>query len=60
MSNRKNSTAAASAGLGLGAALAIVMSWTANKAIIWALIHGILGWFYVVYYILFKDGWSWL
>ena len=53
-------TAAAGAGLGLGAALAMVMSWTANKAILWALFHGLLGWFYVVYYILVKDGWTWL
>jgi hypothetical protein len=30
------------------------MSWTANKSILWAIIHGILGWLYVVYYALFK------
>jgi hypothetical protein len=34
--------------------LAIAMSWTANKSIIWAIIHGFIGWFYVLYYALFK------
>ena len=60
MSDSKGSNAAAGAGLGFGAALAIVMSWTANKAILWALLHGLLGWIYVIYYIVAKDGWSWL
>ena len=41
-------------GISFGSALAIVMSWTANKSIIWAIIHGVLGWIYVVYYALFK------
>ena len=57
--SKSGNNAAAGAGIGLGAALAIVMSWTANKAILWALVHGVLGWIYVIYYILFKDGWSW-
>ena len=61
MSAMKNgNNAAAGAGLGFGAALAMVMSWTANHAILWALVHGLLGWIYVVYYVLTKDGWSWL
>jgi hypothetical protein len=61
MSGKGNSSnAAAGAGLGFGAALAIVMSWTANKAIVLAIFHGLLGWIYVIYYIMFKVGWSWL
>ena len=58
--SKKGSNAAAGAGLGFGAALAMVMSWTANKAVLWALLHGLLGWIYVIYYIVVKDGWSWL
>ena len=58
--NSKGNTAAAGAGLGIGAALAIVMSWTANKAVLWAILHGVLGWLYVIYYLIFKDGWTWL
>ncbi len=61
MSNKsKSANAAAGAGLGFGAALAIVMSWSANKAILWALLHGVLGWIYVIYHIVFKSGWTWL
>jgi len=41
-------------GVGFGSALAIVMSWTANKSILWAILHGVFSWFYVVYYALFK------
>ncbi|PYU06838.1 MAG: hypothetical protein DMG33_06620 [Acidobacteria bacterium] len=42
---------AASAGYGLGATLAVILSWESNHAIIWALLHGLLSWFYVIYYI---------
>jgi len=41
-------------GLSFGSALAIAMSWTANKSILWAVIHGFMSWFYVLYYALFK------
>jgi hypothetical protein len=41
-------------GITFGSALAIAISWSANKSIIWAIIHGILGWIYVVYYALVK------
>ncbi len=41
-------------GISFGSVLAIVMSWTANKSILWAIFHGIIGWIYVLYYILFK------
>jgi hypothetical protein len=49
----RNSTgSAATAGIGFGAALAIAISWTANKSILWAIIHGVLSWLYVIYYAL--------
>ena len=41
-------------GITFGSALAIVISYTANKSILWAIIHGILGWIYVIYAALFK------
>ncbi len=60
MSNgKKKGGLFAGSSIGFGAVLAIVMSWTANKAILWAIIHGILGWIYVVYYLLFHHDWSW-
>ena len=41
-------------GITFGTALAIAISWSANKSILWAIIHGLLSWFYVIYYALFK------
>jgi len=35
-------------GVGFGSALAIAISYTANHSILWAIIHGILGWLYVI------------
>ena len=44
------SSDAAKAGIGFGTALAIAISWSANYSILWAIIHGILSWVYVIYY----------
>ena len=43
----------ARSGIGFGTALAIAISWSANKSILWAIIHGIFSWLYVVYYAVF-------
>lgn len=43
---------AAKVGIGFGSALAITISWSANKSILWAIIHGFLSWIYVIYYAL--------
>ena len=45
--------------IGLGSILAIVISWTTHHAIGWALIHGILGWIYVIYYLFTDSSWTW-
>ena len=47
-------TEGAKYGVGFGSALAIAMSWSANHSILWAIIDGILGWVYVVFYALFR------
>ena len=39
-------------GVGLGTIIAVVISWSRNKSILWAILHGILGWFYVIYAII--------
>jgi hypothetical protein len=39
-------------GVSFGTALAIAISWTTNQSILWAIIHGIFSWFYVIYYAL--------
>ena len=36
-------------GIGFGSALAMVISFTVNRSIMWAIIHGVLGWIYVIY-----------
>jgi len=38
------------AGIAFGAALAMVISFHVNQSILWACFHGILGWFYILYY----------
>jgi hypothetical protein len=48
----KHSGTAARAGIGFGTALAIAISWSANKSILWAIIHGLLSWVYVIYYVI--------
>jgi hypothetical protein len=40
--------------IGLGTVIAVVVSWSRNKSILWAIIHGILGWLYVIYALLVK------
>jgi ABC-type Fe3+-siderophore transport system permease subunit len=37
-------------GIGLGAAIAVVCSWQRNRSILWAILAGILSWFYVIYF----------
>ena len=39
-------------GIGLGTVIAVIASWSRNKSILWAIIHGILGWLYVIYFVL--------
>ncbi len=43
---------AARAGISMGAALAIAISWSKNQSILWAIFHGILSWVYVIYHAL--------
>ena len=50
MSEHQNtSVSVGSAGIGFGAALAITMSFTTNHSILWAILHGICSWLYVIY-----------
>ena len=39
-------------GVGLGAVIAVVISWHRNRSILWAIFHGICSWFYVIYFAL--------
>ncbi len=39
-------------GITFGSALAIAISWSKNGSILWAILHGLLSWLYVIYYAL--------
>jgi hypothetical protein len=40
------------AGVSFGSALAIAISWSVHKSILWAIIQGMFGWLYVIYFAL--------
>ena len=52
MSMKKTTTA--STGISLGSAIAVAISWSMYKSILWVIIHGIFGWLYVIYYVITK------
>ncbi len=39
-------------GITMGSALAMVISWSLNQSVIWAIIHGLFSWVYVLYYLI--------
>jgi hypothetical protein len=43
---------ATSTGISLGSAIAVTVSWSLHHSLIWAIVHGVFGWFYVIYYAL--------
>lgn len=42
----------AKSGVSFGSALAIAISWSQHQSVLWAILHGVFSWFYVVYYVL--------
>jgi hypothetical protein len=46
---------AAKAGIGLGSVIAVAISWSLHQSILWAIIHGFFGWFYVVYFAIMRE-----
>jgi len=40
----------AKSGIGFGTALAIAISWSQHHSILWAMLHGVLSWLYVIYF----------
>ena len=41
-------------GIGFGSALAIAISYANNHSVFWAIVDGILGWIYVIFFLLFR------
>lgn len=38
-------------GVTLGTAIAVAISWTKNGSVLWAIVHGLLSWLYVIYHV---------
>ena len=55
--NTKNVTENITKGVSFGAVLAMVISYVKWQSIGWAVLHGLLNWVYVIYYVI-KYGWS--
>jgi hypothetical protein len=51
MSEKRYKKEVVSKGVSFGACLAMVISWSLNHSVLWAIIHGIFGWLYVIYYL---------
>lgn len=45
-----STASAASSGIGLGSALAVTISWGLYHSLLWAILHGICSWLYVIYF----------
>ena len=41
-------------GISMGCALSMILSWSANHSILWAIVHGVCSWFYVIYFAIVK------
>jgi len=50
-SSRGVSREVARSGISFGSALAMVISWSQHQSVLWAIIHGVFTWFYVIYYV---------
>lgn len=48
----------ASSGIGFGCALAMVISYSTWHSVLWAIIHGLCSWLYVIYFLWTTHGQS--
>jgi hypothetical protein len=53
--NKTSRSEVARAGIGMGSALAITISWSTHQSILWAIIHGFFSWLYVIYFALTRN-----
>ena len=44
-------------GISFGSALAMVISYTNWHSVLWAILHGLLSWIYVIYFVI-RYGWN--
>jgi len=50
MSNSNYGAHSAGTGYVFGSALAMILSWSLSKSILWTIFHGIFSWAYVIYF----------
>lgn len=50
--NNKTTTSVVKNGITFGSALAMVISYVNWHSVLWAIFHGLLGWVYVIYYLI--------
>ncbi len=55
MHTTSRSTEVAKAGVTMGSALAITISWSLHHSILWAIVHGFFSWLYVIYFALTRN-----
>lgn len=55
MSDKKTNTIV-NGGIGLGSLIAVIISYVKWKSIGWMILHGLLGWMYVIYYLIRYGG----
>jgi hypothetical protein len=51
MSTSSTSMSVTKAGVSFGSALAMAISFHVHQSVLWAIVHGLLSWIYVVYYV---------
>ena len=42
----------ASGGIGIGAVIAILLSWQVNHSVFWCIVHALCSWGYVIYWLI--------
>lgn len=45
-----DSTSTVTAGISFGSALAMTISWSLYHSLMWACVHGVFSWLYVIYF----------
>jgi len=50
MADNERKLTVVSTGISMGTALAMILSYAFNKSILWAILHGVCSWFYVIYF----------
>lgn len=48
--SRSDTRSNAAVGYTMGAALAMILSWSRSASILWCIVHGSLSWLYVIYF----------